>query len=458
MKRDGGTARQGPPGRSHPGGKIVEERVLPPRQPVTIGSGAKNTIVVPQLRACPQSFTLFSWQRRPVPPPLRGGDGGARPGPPGRRPTSARSSRRGSRKQGRGLRASRSARTSAARSSLGEVTAPLAVRRRRRPRRRGRSSRRRPRATTSRAWTGSSSRSWSLSLPGPRRRSTCALANTDAPAARSRSRRSRTATPRSSSRSGSPPPPAAEGGGGQAAARRSKAEEKKADAEGREAGRDRRAGGGAQGGARGRGRQGGPVEGHPQGARRARARARGGGAVADVFGAGGGMTDVAIGALRRGRRGGGDRPGRGRRAQGRRAGRRGLHRRPRHVAAAAQVGYGAKSEVKVTGSVAAEEAEVDSAEIDQGKLGAFVRARMGLIKACYENALKRNPNLKGKIAHPLHHPRDRRPRRPRAGRQHDGLRRRRRPASWRPCGAGAPSSSRPAPSPWSTRSSLNPAS
>jgi TonB family protein len=48
--------------------------------------------------------------------------------------------------------------------------------------------------------------------------------------------------------------------------------------------------------------------------------------------------------------------------------------------------------------VAAEEAEVDSSDIDQGKLGAFVRARMGLIKACYENALKRNPSLKGKIS------------------------------------------------------------
>jgi hypothetical protein len=62
------------------------------------------------------------------------------------------------------------------------------------------------------------------------------------------------------------------------------------------------------------------------------------------------------------------------------------------------VGYGAKAEVKVSGSVHADDVEVDSAEIDQQKLGAFVRARMGLIKACYENALKRNPSLKGKIS------------------------------------------------------------
>jgi TonB family protein len=61
------------------------------------------------------------------------------------------------------------------------------------------------------------------------------------------------------------------------------------------------------------------------------------------------------------------------------------------------VTYAAKTEVKVSGSVAAETAEIDSTDIDQAKLGAFVRARMGLIKACYENALKRNPNLKGRL-------------------------------------------------------------
>jgi TonB family protein len=61
------------------------------------------------------------------------------------------------------------------------------------------------------------------------------------------------------------------------------------------------------------------------------------------------------------------------------------------------VAYGSKTEVKVTGTVATEAAEIDSSDIDQGKLSAFVRARMGLIKACYENALKRNPSLKGKV-------------------------------------------------------------
>ncbi len=61
------------------------------------------------------------------------------------------------------------------------------------------------------------------------------------------------------------------------------------------------------------------------------------------------------------------------------------------------MGLGAKAEVKVSGSVAAEEAEIDSADVDQAKLGAFVRARMSLLKACYENALKRNPALKGRM-------------------------------------------------------------
>ncbi|HSN15111.1 MAG TPA: hypothetical protein VLT61_10790, partial [Anaeromyxobacteraceae bacterium] len=42
------------------GGKIVEERVLSPRQTVTVGTAAKNTIVIQQAGA-PESFTLLSW-------------------------------------------------------------------------------------------------------------------------------------------------------------------------------------------------------------------------------------------------------------------------------------------------------------------------------------------------------------------------------------------------------------
>jgi outer membrane biosynthesis protein TonB len=122
----------------------------------------------------------------------------------------------------------------------------------------------------------------------------------------------------------------------------------------------------------------------------------GGGAVADVFGAGGGMSDVASALSGAGGVAVATDPGAG---GGRKGGGQGGAASIGDLATSGggTVGYGAKSEVKVTGSVAAEEAEIDSAEIDQSKLGSFVKARFGLIKACYENALKRNPNLKGKI-------------------------------------------------------------
>jgi len=122
----------------------------------------------------------------------------------------------------------------------------------------------------------------------------------------------------------------------------------------------------------------------------------GAGAVADVFGSGGGFGDVASAlsgaggvavatdpSAVGGRKGGG---------QGGTASIGDLA-----TSGGGKVGYGAKSEARVSGSVATEQAEIDSADVDQGKLGAFVRARIGLIKACYENQLKRNPNLRGKI-------------------------------------------------------------
>jgi outer membrane biosynthesis protein TonB len=123
----------------------------------------------------------------------------------------------------------------------------------------------------------------------------------------------------------------------------------------------------------------------------------GSGAVADVFGAGGGMTDVATALSGAGGVAVATDPGAG---GGRKGGGQGGAASIGDLATSGggAVGYGAKQEVRVSGSVAAEEAEVDSADIDQQKLAAFVRARMGLIKACYENALKRNPSLKGKIS------------------------------------------------------------
>jgi outer membrane biosynthesis protein TonB len=123
----------------------------------------------------------------------------------------------------------------------------------------------------------------------------------------------------------------------------------------------------------------------------------GGGSAKDVFGAGGGMTDVATALSGAGGVAVATDPGAG---GGRKGGGQGGAASIGDLATGGggKVGYGAKSEVRVAGTVAAEEAEVDSAEIDGAKLGAFVRARNGLVKTCYENALKRNPSLKGKIS------------------------------------------------------------
>ncbi|BDG02537.1 AgmX/PglI C-terminal domain-containing protein [Anaeromyxobacter oryzae] len=123
----------------------------------------------------------------------------------------------------------------------------------------------------------------------------------------------------------------------------------------------------------------------------------GGGAVADVFGAGGGMGDVATALSGAGGVALATDPGAG---GGRKGGGQGGKASIGDLATTGggSVGYGTKADVRVSGSVQADEAEVDSAEIDQQKLASFVRARMGLIKACYENALKRNPGLKGKVA------------------------------------------------------------
>ena len=121
-----------------------------------------------------------------------------------------------------------------------------------------------------------------------------------------------------------------------------------------------------------------------------------GGAVNDVFGSGGGIGDVATALSGAGGVAVATDPGAG---GGRKGGGQGGAASIGDLATSGggAVGLGAKSEVRVSGSVAAETAEIDSSEIDQGKLGAFVRARMGLIKTCYENALKRNPHLKGKL-------------------------------------------------------------
>jgi len=123
-----------------------------------------------------------------------------------------------------------------------------------------------------------------------------------------------------------------------------------------------------------------------------------GGAVADVFGHGAGPGDVAAALAGAGGVAVATDPGA---LSGRRGGGTGA---PAHIGDLAtsgggggKVALGAKSEVQVTSSVAAEEADIDSPDVDGAKLGAFVRARMGAIKACYESQLKRNPGLRGKI-------------------------------------------------------------
>jgi TonB family protein len=121
------------------------------------------------------------------------------------------------------------------------------------------------------------------------------------------------------------------------------------------------------------------------------------GAAADVFGSGAGMGDVASALSGAGGVAVASEP---RAAAARKGAREGGAASIGELATsgAGPVALGAKAEVRVAGSVAAEEAEVDSSDVDQAKLGEFVRARMGLIKACYENALKRNPQLRGKIS------------------------------------------------------------
>jgi outer membrane biosynthesis protein TonB len=54
------------------------------------------------------------------------------------------------------------------------------------------------------------------------------------------------------------------------------------------------------------------------------------------------------------------------------------------------------SEKKVSGVVKSEAPAVDG-ELDPAQVAKEVRTRLGAIKACYERALKRNPNLSGKV-------------------------------------------------------------
>ena len=120
------------------------------------------------------------------------------------------------------------------------------------------------------------------------------------------------------------------------------------------------------------------------------------GAVADVFGKGGGFGDVAQALSGAGGVAVATEPGGvGARKGGGQGGAASIG--DLGTSGGGKVALGAKSEVHVTGTVGVEEADVDSPDVDQARLGGFVRARMSAIKACYENQLKRNPSLRGRV-------------------------------------------------------------
>jgi len=62
-----------------------------------------------------------------------------------------------------------------------------------------------------------------------------------------------------------------------------------------------------------------------------------------------------------------------------------------------KVDLGGKQEVAVTGRVKDAAPEVDSADVDRDALAKYVKARLRAIQNCYEKELKRNPSLKGKV-------------------------------------------------------------
>jgi len=377
------------------GGKIVEERVVPARQAVTVGSAARNVIVVPQSNL-PASVTVFAWQGDRYQLCFDEGADGRIQGPQGAADFGALVSQGLAKREGRGFSVP-VGEDQRGKLTLGEVTLlwqfvtppPEA-----------------PKPVLPKEAKGNHFKSMdrlfvslllvSFLLHGGLY---VALANTELPPdvtlEEIPDRYAKVLIP-----DRQPAAPVVKEEPKPEAAGEPKAEEKKAD-QGEKKG-DRSAESAEQAAARKAARAAAVAKAvSSKGMLKvlgALGPGTGTGAVADVFGAGGGMTDVATALSGAGgvavatdpSAGGGGRKGGG---QGGAASIGDLA-----TTGGGAVGYGAKSEAKVSGSVAAEEAEIDSADIDQQKLGAFVKARFGLIKACYENALKRNPTLKGKIS------------------------------------------------------------
>ncbi|MEW5850461.1 MAG: AgmX/PglI C-terminal domain-containing protein [Myxococcota bacterium] len=63
----------------------------------------------------------------------------------------------------------------------------------------------------------------------------------------------------------------------------------------------------------------------------------------------------------------------------------------------AAVALGSRREIEVRGAMQATELVEHAGELDPQVINRVIRARIAGFKACYENALKRNPNLKGKV-------------------------------------------------------------
>ncbi|MCY1016063.1 AgmX/PglI C-terminal domain-containing protein [Pyxidicoccus sp. MSG2] len=62
-----------------------------------------------------------------------------------------------------------------------------------------------------------------------------------------------------------------------------------------------------------------------------------------------------------------------------------------------KVDLGTKKEAQVQGRVQDATPDVESSDVDRAALARYVRSRLKSIQSCYEKELKRNPNLKGKV-------------------------------------------------------------
>jgi hypothetical protein len=375
------------------GGKIVEERILSARQPVTIGTSVRNTIVVP-ISNLPESFTAFTLHGDVWHLCFEEGMDGRVQDDHGSADLASLVAAGKARKEGKG-HAVPVVETQRGRLALGEVTLlwqfvpqpPEAPRPVLPPDARGNRFKSLDRLFATVLAT-------SFLLHGG---AYVALANTDLPPEvtidQVPDRFARLLVP---DRLAAPPVEKKEEA--RAAADEKKVEEKKPEADGKKA--EKKAETTEQVAARKAARAAAVAKAVQSKGMLKVLGALGpggsGGAVSDVFGAGGGMTDVASALSGAGGVAVATDPGAG---GGRKGGGQGGAASIGDLATSGggAVGYGTKTEVKVSGTVATEAAEIDSSDIDQAKLGAFVRARMGLVKSCYENALKRNPNLKGKL-------------------------------------------------------------